>query len=202
MLSPPPSPALSVLTLRSLITRWGPFCHLSLLGSLENPCVSLRPGPLPGRRQSDASPASLGYPCVVLTQGHCQPELCRIPCPGISSDNPAPFHPSTADKPRGLSPLEATSRLRVVIRHPWKSSRQEPAALTCISPASHSLPTPGGIGPEAKGAHSSRNAGSWWPDPTHRGEACPDPYPCLRPRWPPRRSPWPDAARARGGRCG
>lgn len=60
---------------------------------------------------------------MVLTQGHCQPKLCRIPCPGISSNNPGPFHPSTAYKQRGLSPLEATGRLRVVIRHPWKSSQ-------------------------------------------------------------------------------
>lgn len=52
--TPPPTPTLSVLTLRSLSTCWGPFCHLSLLCSLENPCVPLCSGPLPGGGQGGA----------------------------------------------------------------------------------------------------------------------------------------------------
>lgn len=54
--TPAPTPTLSVLTLRSLSTCWGPFCHLSLLCPLENPCVSPRPGPLPGGGQGGWCP--------------------------------------------------------------------------------------------------------------------------------------------------
>lgn len=154
---PTPSPALSVLILRSLTTCWGPGCLLSLPDPLENPCGSLCPGPLQGG-QSDAPPAPLVVPLSASDPDPVPAQTLQDSMPCISSNNPGPFHLSIACKPRGSSPLEATTQTRagggeevcVPSSTRGKALSQNPDALTCISSAPHSFPTPG---------HRSRNTG-------------------------------------------
>lgn len=156
-----------------------------LLGLFENPGCLCAQVPCQGEGR-------------VLTQDHCQPELSRIPYPGISSNNPGPFHLSATCKPRGLSPLQATTRLGVVIRHPQKRS-QPPLCRPHLHLSSSSLPPYSGAWvPEDWAAHTAQGSQGVVGDPV------PSTLPRFspRPRWPLRRSPWPDAPPARGGRCG
>lgn len=163
---PTPSPALSVLILRSLTTCWGPGCLLSLPDPLENPCGSLCPGPLQGG-QSDAPPAPLVVPLSASDPDPVPAQTLQDSMPCISSNNPGPFHLSIACKPRGSSPLEATTQTRAggggrCVCHPAPVEKLSARTLT-PSPASLPLLTHSllrGIGPGTPDAHTSRITGS------------------------------------------